>query len=132
MAVVAGSLLCLLIAAPFGSVPLAGTSTLLPAYAAVVLVVDLIAATLLLSQFAVHGAVSVLVLAIGYLLSGLTVAPWVMTFPGAFSETGLLGAGLQTTATIAAFRRLVFPLAILMYAILQPVRRRSTRPKQAC
>lgn len=127
MAVVAGSLLGLLIAAPFGGVPLAGTATLLPAYAAVVLVVDLIAATLLIAQFAVHGTVSVLVLAIGYLLLGLTVVPWVMTFPGVFSETGLLGAGLQTTATIAAFRRLVFPVAILLYAILQ----RAGRPPAA-
>lgn len=126
MAVVAGSLLSLM-AAPFDSVPLAGTSTLLPAYAALVLVVDLIAATLLLSQFAVHGTVSVLVLAIGYLSSGLTVVPWVMTFPGVFSETGLLGAGLQTTATIAAFRRLIFPVAILLYAILQ----RAGRPPAA-
>jgi signal transduction histidine kinase len=118
-AVVACLLLSLLLAAPFAGTALHGTEALLPAYAAAVLIVDVIAATLLLAQFAVHGLVALLVLAVGYLLSGLAVVPWVATFPSVFSETGLLGAGLQTTALIAAFRRIVFPLALLGYAILQ-------------
>ena len=117
--VVVGLLLGLLLAAPFAGTPLHGTEALLPAYAAVVLVVDTIAATLLLAQFAVHGSVALLVLAAGYLVSGLTVVPWAMTFPGVFAEAGLLGAGLQTTASIAAVRRVAFPLALLVYAALQ-------------
>jgi hypothetical protein len=68
--VVAGLLLGLLLTAPFAGTPLEGTEALLPAYAAVVLLVDLIAATLLLAQFAVHGVAALLVLAIGYLVSG--------------------------------------------------------------
>jgi signal transduction histidine kinase len=119
LAIVAGLGLGLLLAAPFADRPLQGTEALLPAYAAVVLIVDVIAATLLLAQFAVHGAVPLLVLAVGYLISGLTAVPWVMTFPGVLAETGLLGAGLQTTALIAAVRRLVFPTAVLVYAALQ-------------
>src|SRR5687768_9976124 len=98
--VVAGLLFSLLVSTPFAGMSLHGTEPLLPAYAAAVLIFDLIAATLLLSQFAVHGLVALLVLATGYLVTGLTVVPWVMTFPGVFSETGLLGSGLQTTALI--------------------------------
>jgi hypothetical protein len=123
LAIVAGLGLGLLLAAPFADRPLQGTEALLPAYAAVVLIVDVIAATLLLAQFAVNGAVALLVLAVGYLISGLTAVPWVMTFPGVLAETGLLGAGLQTTALIAAVRRLVFPTAVLAYAALQHRRR---------
>lgn len=123
VAVVAGLLLGLLVVAPFAGSPLEGTEALLPAYAAVVLLVDLIAATLLLAQFAVHGTVALLVLAVGYLISGLVAVPWAMTFPGVFSETGLMGAGLQSAASLAAVRRLTFPLALLGYAALQYRRR---------
>jgi signal transduction histidine kinase len=123
LAIVVGLGLGLLLAAPFADRPLQGTEALLPAYAAVVLIVDVIAATLLLAQFAVHGAVALLVLAVGYLISGLTAVPWVMTFPGVLAETGLLGAGLQSTALIAAVRRLIFPTAVLAYAALRYRRR---------
>ena len=117
--VVAALLLGLLVALPFAGIALQGTEALLPAYAAAVLIIDLIAATLLFAQFAVHGLMALLVLAIGYLLSSLTVVPWALTFPGVFSETGLLDAGLQTTALIAAVRRIVFPAAVTVYAVLQ-------------
>ncbi|WP_051329477.1 MASE4 domain-containing protein [Geminicoccus roseus] len=118
-AIVAGLVLVLVVTAPFARIPLEGTEAWLPAYAAAVLLIDLIAATLLLGQFTVNGWVALLVLAAGYLLTGLTALPWAMTFPGVFAETGLLDAGLQSTATIAAFRRIVLPLALLVYAILQ-------------
>ena len=117
--VAAGLLTGLLLVAPFARTPLVGTEILLPAYAAAVLILDLVAATLLLAQFAVHGVIALLVLAVGYLVSGLAVVPWAMTFPGVFSETGLLGAGLQTAASIAALRRPALPLALLAYAALQ-------------
>jgi signal transduction histidine kinase len=120
LVVVAGLLLGLVVVAPFADISLEGTEALLPAYAAIVLLVDLITATLLVAQFAVHGAVALLILAVGYLVSGLAVVPWALTFPGVFSETGLLGAGLQTTASLAAFRRVVFPIALIGYAVARP------------
>lgn len=119
LAIVAGLLLGLVATMPFAGRSLEGTGGLLPAYAAAVLLVDIIAATLLLAQFAVHRLAALLVLAAGYLLTGLTVVPWAITFPGVFGPAGLLDAGLQTTAAIAAVRRLCFPLALLGYAVLQ-------------
>lgn len=120
--VAAGLLTGLAVAAPAARTPLAGTELLLPAYAAAVLILDLVVATLLLAQFVVHGVPALLVLAAGYLVSGLAAVPWVLTFPGVFSEAGLLGAGLQTAAAIAALRRLALPAALLAYAALHPGR----------
>jgi signal transduction histidine kinase len=103
-------------ATPFARIPLSGTGPFLPAYAAAVLVVDLVTATLLLSLFTANANLGILVLALGYLFSGLTIVPWALTFPGVFAESGLLGSGDQATAYIAALRRVGFPLFVLAYA----------------
>lgn len=122
--VVVGLVGGLLLVAPFAGTPLAGTEALLPAYAASVLLLDLVAATLLLAQFLVHGGPALLALAVGYLVSGLAAVPWALAFPEVFTATGLLGSGLQTAAVIAALRRLALPAALLTYAVLQ----RGQRP----
>jgi signal transduction histidine kinase len=60
-----------------------------------------------------------LALAAGYLFIALIVVPHALTFPGAFAPTGLLGAGLSSTAWLAVFWRAGFPLAIGAYALLR-------------
>ncbi|SMF03820.1 His Kinase A (phospho-acceptor) domain-containing protein [Tistlia consotensis] len=104
--------------APYATIALTGTGILLPAYATAVLVTDLMTAILLVGVFTVERSPAVLLLASGYLFAGLTVVPWALTFPGAFAPDGLLGGGLQSTAAIAAVRRLGFPLCILGYALM--------------
>jgi signal transduction histidine kinase len=47
------------------------------------------------------------------------VIPHALTFPGAFSPTGLLGAGPQTTAWLYTFWHLGFPAGLLMYVWLK-------------
>jgi signal transduction histidine kinase len=106
----------LLVAAPFAQIRLERTEILLPAYAAAVLLVELLTAALLLALFSIHNSRPVLTLAIGYLFSGLLVIPWALTFPGVFTNLGL-DTTIQATATIAAVRRLSFPLFILAYAL---------------
>ncbi|UEM19754.1 MASE4 domain-containing protein [Skermanella mucosa] len=108
----------LLVTAPFARIPLPGTEILLPAYGAAILLIELITSALLLALFSVQHSRAVLVLAIGYLFSGLMVVPWMLTFPGVFEALGL-DAGLQVTASIAALRRLGFPLFVLAYALLK-------------
>lgn len=112
-------LLALVITVPFAHIPLANTEILLPAYATAVLVTDLITSALLLASYSVQPTRALLALAIGYLFASLTVVPWVLTFPGVFAPSGLLGADLQSTAAIAAVRRVGFPLAVLAYAVLK-------------
>lgn len=104
---------------PFAATPLDVAGPFLSAYATAILAFDLIAATLLLSHYAALGAPAFLALAAAYLFNGLTAIGWTLSFPGVFSAAGLLGGDMQTTAIIAAFRRLAFPLGVLCYAALR-------------
>lgn len=119
VAVVALLLAGLLAVAPFASTPVEASESFIPAYAMALLALDLVAATLLIAQFSALGAVMLLPLATTYLFVGLTATTWALTFPGVFSTEGLLGGGRQTTAVIAAFRRLAFPLGILAYVAVR-------------
>lgn len=116
--VVLGLLAALLATTPFARVPLSGTEPLLPAYAAALLVNELITAALLLSLFSIERSVALLVLACGYLFSALLVVPWTITFPGVFSP-GLLDDSLQSTAAFAGLRRIGFPLFVFAYVVLR-------------
>ena len=49
----------------------------------------------------------------------LIVVPHALTFPGAFAPTGLLGAGLQTTAWLYYFWHAGAPLAVIGYVLLK-------------
>lgn len=108
----------LLMTAPFSHIRLAETESLLPAYAAAILLVELLTSALLLNLFAIQNTWAILVLSAGYLFSGLLVIPWALTFPGVFTVLGL-DSTMQSTATIAAVRRLSFPLFVLAYALLR-------------
>jgi len=90
-----------------------------PVLDAFMLFSDLIIATLLYAQAAVFRSRGLTILASSYLFSALVLIPHALTFPGAFTATGLLGAGVSTTAWLAIFRRLTFPLAVISYALLQ-------------
>lgn len=119
LGVALGLVAALLAAAPFATIHLEGTAPLLPAYAAATLVNELITAALLWAMYSVQRERALLLLGAAYLFSGLMVVPWGLTFPGVFADTGLLNAGLQSTATIAATRRIGFPLLLLAYALLR-------------
>lgn len=122
------SVLVLVLIAPYAGHSLTNLVVVLPAYAAAVLVIELVTSTLLLALFYVQRSRAILVLAAGYLFSGTLVAPWVLTFPGVFSSLGI-EEGIQSAAAFAALKRLGFPLFILAYAVLpdrQLARRRVT------
>jgi signal transduction histidine kinase len=74
---------------------------------------------LLMAQFVIVGWRSILVLAVGYLFTALLAIIQLLTFPGAFTPTGLLGAGLQTTAWLYEFWHSGFPIAIILYVVLK-------------
>ena len=106
---------------PFARLQLPGSESALPAYATAILINDGLTAALLFALYSAHPKPGLLCLAIGYLLVGLLAVPWVMTFPGVFADNGLLDAGQQTTAAIAAIRRCGFPFFVLAYALLRGV-----------
>ena len=91
----------------------------IPTTSAILLVCDLITAAILYAQAAVFRSRALTVLASGYFFSGLLFIPYALTYPGAFSPSGLLGAKLNTTGWIAVSWRVATPTAILLYALLK-------------
>jgi len=111
---------------PFTGRPLARVNALFPALDAIVFVTELITSVLLFAQFSISRSRALLALANGYLFTALIVIPHALTFAGAFSPTGLLGAGLQTGSWLFLFAHLGFAIGLLGYAML----RRSKRSKR--
>src|SRR5262245_48568424 len=81
----------------FSNIQLRRIDAFVPTYGTAIFVNDLITAVLLFNQFAILRSRGLLAISIGYLFAALMVIPWMLTFPGAFSPGGLLGAGLQST-----------------------------------
>jgi hypothetical protein len=109
--------------APFADRPLAELNAFFPSLDAIVFVTDLITAVLLFSQFSISRSRSLLALANGYLFTALIVIPHALTFSGAFSPTGLLGAGRQTGSWLFIFWHVGFAAALLAYAVLRGEKR---------
>jgi signal transduction histidine kinase len=114
---------------PFAGRPLAELNAFFPSLDAIVLVTDAITAVLLFTKFSVSRLLPLLVLAGGYLFTALIVIPHALTFAGAFSPRGLLGAGVQTGSWLYIFWHLGFAAALLGYAALrkQPRARQMSR-----
>jgi signal transduction histidine kinase len=106
-------------AIPFLHRQLARTDTFIPVVDTILLFNDLVTAVLLYAQFSILQNRGVLALATGYLFTALLIVPHALTFPGAFSGTGLLGSGLQSTVWLYIFWHLGLPCAALAYAALK-------------
>ena len=104
---------------PAAAKPAAQLNAFFPSLDAVVLITDLITAVLLFTQFSISRSPSLLALAGGYLFTALIVIPHALTFAGAFSPTGLLGANNQTGSWLFIFWHFGFGAALLAYAILR-------------
>jgi C4-dicarboxylate-specific signal transduction histidine kinase len=127
------SLMIFLAAVPFASVKLPRLTPFIPCYEATLIINDLITAALLFGQFSIARSRRLLVLASGFLFLALITVSHALTFPGLFSETGLLGAGVQSTAWLYMFWHAGFPVAALYYAWLKDSRADAThaRPSHA-
>lgn len=106
------------IAVPFVRLPLAKMPAFIPSYEAALFFIDLITALLLFDQFVRLRSLAVLTLASAYLFDAAIIVPHALTFPGAFTPTGLLGAGSQTTAWLYVFWHGGFPLFVIAYVLL--------------
>ena len=121
LAIVALVFILLLTAIPSYNVRVGLIPGLIPAIDAAMLVCDLISAAILYAQAAVFRSRALTILASGYVICGLLLIPWALTFPGVFSESGLLGAKVNTTGWIAVCWRLSLPAAIFLYGRLKTV-----------
>src|SRR5262245_13280922 len=116
----AGVALLLLVASlatiPFASAELPHIDAFIPIVDTTLVLGDVITASLLFAQFSVQRSRAMLILASGYLFTGLIIVPHLLTFPGAFTGTGLLGAGVNTTIWLYYFWHSGLPLAVIGYA----------------
>lgn len=117
--IVVGLLFTLVLAIlPLRAVRLPEVPAFIPVIDAIMLVGELITATLLYAQAAVFRSRALVVLATGFVTAALLLIPHAATFPGAFAPDGLLGAGVNSTAWISSFRRAAFPIAVILYVVL--------------
>jgi signal transduction histidine kinase len=110
-------------AAPFAGRPLAALNAFFPSLDAIVLVTDLVTAVLLFAQYSISRSRALLALATGYLFTAFIVVPHALTFAGAFTPTGLLGAGIQTGSWLFIFWHIGFAAGLLAYAWLRTEQR---------
>jgi signal transduction histidine kinase len=111
-------LVAFLAALPFSSVQLPVLGPFIAVVDTILFLSDVITAVLLFAQYSVLRSRGLLVLAAGYLFTGLIIIPHGLTFPGVFSQTGLLGAGPQTAVWLYALWHAGLPIAVIAYAVL--------------
>ena len=104
---------------PFVTVPLPRVDGFIPFVQSVIATTDLMTAALLFGQFTIARSRALLMLANGYLFSGLTVIVQTLMFPGAFAPAGLLGAGTQSAAWMYLFWHFGFGASVFAYAALK-------------
>ena len=104
----------------FAGIHLPAIPTFIPIVVTITVINDVITAALLFAQFSVVRSRALLALACGYLLTGLLLIPYALTFPLTFSQTGLLGAGTQTAAWLWMTWIFARPTTVIVYAMLKP------------
>jgi signal transduction histidine kinase len=131
ISVVAVLVAAFLLTIPFTNVQLPKVDSFIPAFETAIIFNDIVTAALLFAQFSIIRSRALLVLAIGFLYTALIVIPHALTFPGAFAPTGLLGAGLQTTAWLYYFWHAGAPVAVIAYVTLKDEENKADRPEHS-
>jgi signal transduction histidine kinase/CheY-like chemotaxis protein len=105
-------------ALPLAKLQLPKVWAFIPAYESALVVNDTITAALLFGQCRILRSRALLVLACGYLFTALLTVAHALSFPGLFSDAGLLNAGPQTTAWLYMFWHGGFPLFVIGYVLI--------------
>jgi signal transduction histidine kinase len=101
-------------------VKLAAIDALVPLYGMAMFVSDSITAVLLFTQFSIVRSRALLVISCGYIWTALVVIPWLLSFPGVFAPSGLLGgSSSETTVWLYTLWHAGFPLFVIAYALLK-------------
>lgn len=124
LAVVAALLVAFVTTLTIGAIPALAAKQMrlnafVPTLTAILVVNDTITSILLFAQYSIIRSRALLVLASGYLFTALMVISYALSFPGAFSPTGLFGDGVQTTAWVYSLWHYGFPAAVILYAWLR-------------
>ena len=103
---------------PFATILLPEISAFIPAYESALAVCDVVTAVLLFGQASVLRSRAVYVLGCGYIFTATLGLAHMLSFPGAFSPTGLLGSGTQITAWLYVLWHAGFAPFVIAYALL--------------
>jgi hypothetical protein len=118
-AIVGLLLLASLAILPVRDVRLPEVRSFIPVVDAIMFIGELITAALLYAQASVFRSRGLAILGTCYLSTALLLISHALTFPGAFSANGLLGAKLSTPAWIYFLRNPVFIVGAIMYVELR-------------
>ncbi|BFH71461.1 hypothetical protein J27TS7_31870 [Paenibacillus dendritiformis] len=110
-----GVLAISLLISPYLDTPLPEVRPFLPVFIAWIVFGNLMTAYLLYVQFRATGYKPILLLAAAFWFAGLITIPYLLTFPGIFSDMGLLHAGPQTSIWFWVIWHGGFPFGILLY-----------------
>ena len=116
--VVVALVVALLAAAPFAKQPLIPFPGFVLIYQAALVIVDVITATFLFGLLRVTGSRAIMVLACGYIFTACLAIAHGLSFPGAFTPTGLLDGG-DSTPWLFGVWHASFPLVVIAYVVLR-------------
>jgi signal transduction histidine kinase len=104
---------------PFANIHLARVDAFVPVIQTVMCVGDLLTAVFLFAQYSVQPRRAVLVLASGFVFSGLFAFLQTLAFPGAYAPAGLIGDRLNSPGWLFVLWHTTFPLAVIVYTLLK-------------
>ncbi|HEX2916038.1 MAG TPA: MASE4 domain-containing protein [Chloroflexia bacterium] len=107
-----------LLALPFAQTKLPPVQAFIPMFITALFLSDLFTAFIFWTQFRVERRPAIAALSATYLFTGLLSLPYLLAFPGALAENGLLGASNQTPNWLWIFWHTGFPLGILVYLLV--------------
>jgi two-component sensor histidine kinase/PAS domain-containing protein len=102
---------------PFANIRLARVDAFVPVVQTVMCMADLLAAVLLFAQYSIYPQRALLVLASGFVFSGLFAFVQTLAFPGAYAPAGLIGDGVNSTSWLFQLWHTTFPLAVIVYTL---------------
>jgi PAS domain S-box-containing protein len=112
------SLSLFLVLVPFAKTSLGAAHWFIPLNQSVLIVNDVVTATLLFGQLRLTRSPSILVLASAYVFAAAMAILHLLSFPGVFAPGGLVG-GAQSTAYLFIFWHTGFPLTVAAYSLLK-------------
>src|SRR5258705_7626912 len=101
-----------------GDTPPYPIAAFIPSYTTAMFVTEALTAILLFAQFSILRGRAILLIASGYLFTAVILIPWILTFPGVFGSTSLIG-GMQSTVWLYVFWHAGFPMFVIGYALLK-------------
>jgi len=113
--VVLGAVFLFALVTPFAKTPLPQITAFIPMFEAALVFCDIIAAVMILQQYAAVRSSSILLLGSGYAYTAAIAACHLLTFPNVFTSGEILGGDQQSAAWLYLFWHGTFPLLLIFY-----------------